>query len=91
VSGKGTRITVDLGSEDLAKALKIAAVQRGRTVRDIVVEALSRWLESDASSISARDASSQCAEKEKPAGVEDKDYKAMLETLSRYRGLDSKR
>ena len=36
---KGARITVDLGDEDLVKAVKIAAVEQGRTVRDIVVEA----------------------------------------------------
>ena len=87
VSGKGTRITVDLGSEDLAKALKIAAVHRGRTVRDIVVEALNRWLESDASAVDDKRVSHHQVGEEKPGGVEDKDYKAMLETLNRYRGL----
>ncbi len=43
---KSTRITVDLGSEQLVKSVKIAAVEQGRTVRDIVIEALTLWLES---------------------------------------------
>ena len=42
---KSTRITVDLGSEQLVKSVKIAAVEQGRTVRDIVIEALTLWLE----------------------------------------------
>jgi len=41
---KSTRITVDLGSDELLKAVKIAAVEQGRTVRDIVIEALTQWL-----------------------------------------------
>jgi hypothetical protein len=42
---KGTRITVDLGSEELAKAIKIAAVEQGKPVREIVIESLKQWLE----------------------------------------------
>ena len=42
---KSTRITVDLGSEELVKCVKIAAVEQGRTVRDVVIEALTLWLE----------------------------------------------
>jgi len=42
---KGTRITVDLGSEELLKAIKIAAVEQGRPIREIVIEALQQWLE----------------------------------------------
>lgn len=45
VTQKSTRITVDLGSEQLVKSVKIAAVEQGRTVRDIVIEALTLWLE----------------------------------------------
>jgi len=45
VTQKSTRITVDLGSEQLLKSVKIAAVEQGRTVRDIVIEALTLWLE----------------------------------------------
>ena len=37
---KGSRITVDLGDDELVKKVKIAAVQHGRTVREIVVEAM---------------------------------------------------
>jgi len=47
---KSTRITVDLGSEELLKAVKIAAVEQGRTVRDIVIEALTQWLKPGQSS-----------------------------------------
>ena len=42
---KGTRITIDLGSEELVKAIKIAAVEQGRPLREIVIEALEQWLE----------------------------------------------
>jgi len=42
---KGTRITVDLGSEELLKAIKIAAVERGKSLREIVIESLQQWLE----------------------------------------------
>ena len=41
---KGTRITVDLGSEVLLKAVKFAAVEEGKSIREIVVEALEQWL-----------------------------------------------
>lgn len=42
---KGTRITVDLGSEELLKAIKIAAVEQDKSIREIVIEALKQWLE----------------------------------------------
>lgn len=42
---KGTRITVDLGSEELLKAVKIAAVEQGKPLREIVITALKQWLE----------------------------------------------
>ena len=47
---KGTRITVDLGSEELLKALKIAAIEQGKPVREIVIKALEQWLERSKSS-----------------------------------------
>ncbi len=42
---KGTRITVDLGDEELSKAIKFAAVEQGKPVREIVIEALRQWLD----------------------------------------------
>lgn len=42
---KGTRITVDLGSEELFKSVKITAVEQSKSVREIVIEALEQWLE----------------------------------------------
>jgi len=42
---KGTRMTVDLGSEELLKSVKIAAVEQSKSVREIVIEALEQWLE----------------------------------------------
>jgi hypothetical protein len=42
---KGTRITVDLGDGELLKTIKIAAVEQGEPVREIVIEALKQWLE----------------------------------------------
>ena len=42
---KGTRITVDLGNEELLKAIKIAAIDRGKSIREITTEAFQEWLE----------------------------------------------
>jgi len=42
---KGTRITVDLGSKELLKAIKFASIEQGKPIREIVIEALERWLE----------------------------------------------
>jgi len=39
------RITVDLGSAELYRSLKLAAVERDVTMREIIVEALREWLE----------------------------------------------
>lgn len=41
---RSTRITVDLGSGDLFKAVKIASVEQDKTIREIVIEALEAWL-----------------------------------------------
>jgi hypothetical protein len=41
---KGTRITVDLGSEELLKAVKFASVERNKPIREIIIEALEQWL-----------------------------------------------
>ena len=42
---RGTRITVDLGNEDLLKAIKIAAIEQGKSIRELTIEALQEWLE----------------------------------------------
>ena len=42
---RGTRITVDLGSKELLKAIKIAAVEQGKSIREITAEAFREWLE----------------------------------------------
>lgn len=41
---KGTRITVDLGSEELLKAVKLASIEQGKSIREIIIEALEQWL-----------------------------------------------
>lgn len=41
---KGTRITVDLGSEELLKAVKFASIEQGKSIREIIIEALGQWL-----------------------------------------------
>lgn len=41
---KGTRITVDLGSVELFKAVKLASVEQGKPIREIIIEALEQWL-----------------------------------------------
>ncbi len=42
---KGTRVTVDLGDVELLKAVKIAAVEQGKSLREIVIEVLQQWIE----------------------------------------------
>lgn len=42
---KANKITVDLGSPGLYKAVKILAIERGMTLREAVVEALKDWVE----------------------------------------------
>lgn len=39
------KITLDLPDAELYRAIKVEAVRRDRSVRDIVQEALARWLE----------------------------------------------
>jgi hypothetical protein len=41
---KGTRITVDLGSEALLKAVKFASVEQNKPIREIIIEAMEQWL-----------------------------------------------
>ncbi len=83
MAGKSTRITVDLGDAELAKSVRIAAVESGRTVRDIVVEALSLWLERTQGSRESTPRGS----KETPQSTDDaRDYRSMIETLNKYRG-----
>ena len=69
--GKGARMTIDLGSEELLKAIKIAAVERGEPVRVIVIEALKQWLE-------RRQASGNRESKVK-------DFHSMMQAVSEYR------
>jgi hypothetical protein len=68
---KGTRITVDLGSEELLKAMKIAAVEDGEPIRVIVIEALKEWLERRETA------------RGKEPGV--KDLRSMMQAVSEYR------
>ena len=42
---RGTRITVDLGSQRLARALRVLAAAQGRPLRDVVDEALRDWIQ----------------------------------------------
>ncbi len=88
MTGKSTRITVDLGSDELVKSLKIAAIEHHRTVRDIVVEALAVWLTSHKPSAETSGRNTRAADVSSPS--EDKDYRTMIETLNRYRGLGGK-
>jgi len=68
---KGTRMTIDLGSEELLKAIKIAAVEQGEPVRVIVIEALKQWLQRRQTS----------ANREPKA----KDFHSMMQAVSEYR------
>ena len=40
------KITIDLGDDELYKAIKIAAVQQRSSLRQVVIEALKDWLKS---------------------------------------------
>ncbi len=42
---KATKITVDLGNPGLYKAVKILAIERGLTLREVVIDALKDWVE----------------------------------------------
>jgi hypothetical protein len=68
---KGTRMTIDLGSEELLKAIKIAAVEQGEPIRVIVVEALKQWLQRR-----------QTWGNREPKA---KDFHSMMEAVSEYR------
>ena len=52
---KGTRITVDLGSEALLKAVKFASVEQSKPIREIIIEALEQWLGGKKSSAGQQD------------------------------------
>jgi hypothetical protein len=52
---KGTRITVDLGSEELLKAVKFASVEQNKPIREIMIEALEQWLGGEKSSGAQQD------------------------------------
>ena len=43
------RITVDLGSAELYRALRLAAVERDSSMREVIVQALEEWLKRDQS------------------------------------------
>ena len=82
---KGSRITVDLGDDELVKKVKIAAVQHGRTVREIVVEALTAWLAAAPGSSAPKGTTPKGANDD--VASSDPDYKSMIENLNRYRGV----
>ncbi len=42
--GKDTRVTVDLKSEELYRAVRVAAIERSASVSDIVCQAIKDWL-----------------------------------------------
>ena len=50
------RITVDLGSAALYKALRIAAVERDSSMKEVIVQALEDWLarERDTTAVSSQ-------------------------------------
>lgn len=52
---KGTRITVDLGSEALLKAVKFASVEQSKPIREIIIEALEQWLGGNKSAVGQQD------------------------------------
>lgn len=43
-----SRITVDLGSAELYRALRIAAIERDCSMREVIVQAIEQWLDREA-------------------------------------------
>ena len=43
-----SRLNIDLKDEELYKAVRIMAIEKGTTVREIVIEALRQWLRQNA-------------------------------------------
>ena len=44
-----SRITVDLGNAELYRALRIAAIERDCSMREVIVQALEQWLDRETS------------------------------------------
>lgn len=42
---RAARLTIDLGSRELLRRLKVAAAENDMTVRNIVIEAVNFWLD----------------------------------------------
>ena len=47
------RVTVDLGSPELYRAVRIAAAERDSSIRELIVAALEEWLERQQNGVSA--------------------------------------
>ncbi len=80
------KVTLDLQDEALYRAIKVEAARLGRTVRDIVEEALEQWLEKleDEEDIAAAEAAH--AEYEREGGIDAEEFFRTLaaETKERY-------
>lgn len=81
------KVTLDLQDEALYRAIKVEAARLGRTVRDIVEEALEQWLEKleDEEDIAASEAALAEYERE-GGGVDAEEFFRTLaaETKERY-------
>ena len=63
---KIAKITVDLGNPRLYKAVKILAIERGITLREVVVEALKEWVEKQEDLEDLADAQARLGEPTRP-------------------------
>ncbi|MSQ21873.1 MAG: hypothetical protein EXR53_00985 [Dehalococcoidia bacterium] len=63
---KTAKITVDLGNTELYKAVKILAIERGITLREVVVEALKEWVEKQEDLEDLADAQARLGEPTRP-------------------------
>ncbi len=68
------KVTFTLSDEALYRAVKARAAASGRTVRDVVEEALAAWLERDADTEDAAAAQEALREYEREGGVAAADY-----------------
>jgi plasmid stability protein len=73
------KITVSLDDEGLYRSLKVQAARSGRSVRDLIAEAIGEWLDRREEAEDVELATHALAEYEREGGVEAKQF---LRTLA---------
>jgi hypothetical protein len=80
------KVTLDIGDADIYRAIKIEAARRGRTVREIVEEALADWLDriDDEEDVPAAEAAMEEYRREGGIDAEEVFRTLAAETRARY-------